>query len=156
MQFRCLAALAVLTFWSTATALAAPPPAEVMKPIMAVGVAVNSGNGAGLAGLYTSDAVVGDEFAPFAWTGAGAGQAWLGTLEKFLGSLKMSGFKAVAQEPTEYQTDGMNAYVVLPLVLTGMTSKPFHETGFLTFTLRKAYADWKITSQVWTTSSSSM
>lgn len=157
MRIRILAAACILSLICGAAAVAAQPPANIAKPIQTVIHATNTGKTAALAHLYTSDAVVVDEDAPFIWTGAGAGVAWLGAVGKAFQQMKMTGFKAAAGPASEYQHAGRNAYAIVPLTLTGTAGKKaFRETGTFTFTLRQFGGIWKISSQVWTTRSSSM
>ena len=157
MRYRTLAISFILSMGCGAIAVAAQPPANISGPIQTVIRATNTGKTAALADLYTSDAVVVDEEAPFIWNGAGAGVAWFDQVSKAFQQMKMTGFKAAAGPASEYERDGRNAYVIVPLTLTGTAGKKaFRETGTFTFTLRQVGESWKISSQVWTTRTAPM
>ncbi len=156
MKHHVLAAFCAIVVACTAAAGAAQPPAAIARIVKTVVGAEIPGSTAALAHLYTSDAVVVDEFPPFIWTGADSGRVWFVALDRVLANLKMHGLKVVAAPASEYLQTGNDAYEIVPLTLDGMEgAKASHETGTLTFTFRRSGSTWKISSQVWTTRTSS-
>lgn len=134
------------------TAAPSPPPAEITRLTDAVMTASNADNAAGFAGLYTDDAVVVDENAPFAWHGAGAGTAWWTLTHGIIQKLQLVSFKAAPQPPSEFTQSDTDAYMIVPITLTGTAAhKPFAETGTMTYTFHKTPTGWKISTQIWTT-----
>ncbi len=123
-----------------------------MQPVSQVIAATRGGDLHAVSGLYTADAVVVDEMAPFHWTGKNAGRSWLAAVGKFIAASKMTNFNLKASPPAEVQQAGSSAYVVVPILLTGLSGgKHVSETGFFTFALRKIGGSWMISNQVWTT-----
>lgn len=147
-----IAAMA-LVFPNAATARNMPvihPSGPVMKPVRAVLAAMANRNSAGVAGLYSNDATVADDQAPFQWTGADAGENWLSSVTDRWGKWRLAQFKPIAI-PSDIAWAKDTAYVVVPGTLVGtVPGKPYHQSGAFTFTLRKAGNDWKIASQTWT------
>jgi hypothetical protein len=91
-----------------------------------------------------------DDQRPFTWTGSNAGSEWLSDVNQYSKwSTKIAHFKGM---PVDIASDNThNAYVVVAGTFSGADpKKPWTQQGTLTFGLRKAGANWKITSQVWT------
>jgi hypothetical protein len=102
--------------------------------------------------LFTPDAVVIDEVPPFRWDGPHAASTWYAMLHGHLVAAHMRGFQVAIGAPIEYRQAGDGAYLIVPATLSGMAgTKPFHSTGSLTFTFRRIAGDWKIATDVWTT-----
>lgn len=140
-----------------APAAAATPPAAVMAPINAILAQTNADKGSGLDAYYTSDAVVVDEFAPYAWSGPTAAGQWWAGVDKLSAKMGTSGVHAAAQPVKHFGVTGDRAYVVVPLYISYVTKgKPEHETGLLTVTLRRSAGTWKIATQTWATATSTM
>lgn len=140
-----------------APASAAAPPAGVMATISAVLKDTNANDTSKLDGYYTSDAVVIDEFAPYVWTGTGAGTRWWTSLVAFNRKMSISNMKASMQSIQHFNVAGDKAYAVVPLTISfGYKGKPQKETGTLTLTLQRSGNDWKIATQTWGTLSNTM
>lgn len=154
MQLRIL--VAFLAFVATlasqsADAASAPPPA-ILKLANAVVRAANDNDSAALTGIFTGDAVVVDENAPFAWRGAGAGTAWWRVVGAEMRRVRMTHLRAVNVRISEFRQSATDAYLVQPMTITGMANgKPFAESGTTTYTFRKSGGTWLISTFVWTT-----
>lgn len=137
---------------AAAAAAPSPPPPPILKLVNAIVEATNTDNASALTGLYTNDAVVVDENAPFAWRGADAGAAWWHAVDAVLAKMKLTHLKATVVRVGEFQQSPTVAYLIEALSLTGRAAgKPFAESGTFTYTFRKAAGHWLISSQVWTT-----
>jgi ketosteroid isomerase-like protein len=135
-------------------ALGAPnvPPQPILKLANAVLHAADTNDPAELAGIYTSDAVVVDENAPFEWRGADAGTRWWSVVTRVTKRMKLDGLKAVNVRISEFRQSSTGAYLIEPMTITGMLDgRPFAESGTMTYTFRNADGKWLIATQVWTT-----
>lgn len=131
------------------------PPAAIMAPINAAVDAVNSENPAATKGLYTTDAVVVDEFAPFSWSGTNAGAGWIGTLQTMSAQQHITDVRGVLHPAASFSIQGNSAYASFPTdVHFTLNGKPQVEHGTFAFTLRKEGDGWKIVTQTWGTLSS--
>lgn len=138
---------------STLLAQAAPkPPAEITNLVNTLLRATNSDDSSLLAGIYTSNATVVDENAPYVWTGSGSGVAWWHVVDATLQKMKLSKMHAADLGISEFTQSSNDAYMIVPMLLTGSAAgKPFKESGTMTYTFHRAGNSWKISSQVWTT-----
>lgn len=146
--FLCVVAATAI---SASAAIAAYPPEiqPFMKPVNAVVLAMTDDTAQALAGVYTSDAVIVDDEAPYRWSGSNAAGAWLSALTTH-GKLHYASFKASAH-PMQVMRDSNSAYVVIFGTLRGTGPRTgLHQYAMMTFALRKAGAAWKITNQSWT------
>jgi ketosteroid isomerase-like protein len=136
-----------------AIAVAAPkaPPAPILKLANAVIGAANTDDASGLAGIFTNDATVVDENAPFVWRGAGAGIAWWHVVDAVTQKMKLTHLKAVNVRVTEFVQTPADAYLIEAMTITGSAAKPLAEAGTMTYTFHKTGATWLISSMVWTT-----
>lgn len=142
----------VLTVASQSTDAASAPPSAILKLSSAVVRATNDNDSAALNGIFTGDAVVVDENAPFAWRGAGAGAAWWRVVGAELRKVRMTHFRAVDIRISEFRQSATDAYMVQPMTITGMANgKPFSESGTMTYTFHKSGGTWLISTFVWTT-----
>ncbi|HZY99074.1 MAG TPA: DUF4440 domain-containing protein [Candidatus Baltobacteraceae bacterium] len=134
------------------SALAAPkpPPAAIMKLANAVIRSANTDNASGFAGLFTGDATVVDENAPFVWRGAGAGAAWWHVVQAVARKMKMS-VKAVNIRVSEFVQSPTDAYMIQAMTIAGAGAKPFAESGTMTYTFHKSGDMWLISTMTWTT-----
>jgi ketosteroid isomerase-like protein len=123
---------------------------SALVPVNTVKAAVKNDNAATITTLYTNDAVVVDEQAPFEWTGAGAGARWLEASRDWSKwSAKIAHLRASLAD-VQLDSSSGNAYVVMDGVFSSANpKKPWQQRGTLTFTLRKTDGSWKISSQVW-------
>jgi ketosteroid isomerase-like protein len=122
---------------------------DAVVPVKAVIAAIKNDDAAAISTLYSNDAVVVDEQAPFEWTGAGAGAEWLSASRDWSKwSPRIAHFRAVLANIQV--DDGGSAYVVAAGTFSSADpKKPWQQRGTLTFTLRKTDSSWKISSQVW-------
>jgi ketosteroid isomerase-like protein len=123
---------------------------HAVVPVKAVIGAIKSDNAAAISTLYTDNAVVVDEQAPFEWTGSDAGARWLSASSDWSKwSRRIARFRAVV---AEIQVDSSNgsAYVLVAGAFSSTDpSHPVQQHGTLTFTLKELNNSWKISSQVW-------
>jgi len=153
VNLRSLSAFLVFAF-APALALGAanPPPAPILNLANAVIRAANTDDPSGLAGLFTSDATVVDENPPFVWRGADAGTAWWRVVDAVMQKIKMTHLQAVNVRLGEFRQSAGNAYLVQAMTITGVTgSRPFAESGTMTFTFHDGAGKWLISTMVWTT-----
>lgn len=129
-----------------------PPPAPILKLANAIVHAANTDDASGLANIYTDDAVVVDENAPFVWRGPGAGVAWWHVVDAVVQKAKLKQFRATNVRMGEFRTSGADAYLVEELTIVGVSAgKPFAESGTMTYTFHNTGGKWLISTAVWTT-----
>jgi len=143
-------ALGLLATFGQAVA-ASGPSADIMKTINAF-VAETNANGP-LPGLYSATAVVVDEFAPFSWSGAGAGSQWWATLNTMMRTAHMTDLHATASAPASFSQAKGRAYASVPMAVHfKLNGKPHVEFGVMAFILARSPRGWQIASQTWATS----
>ncbi len=148
-----LGLLFLMTPSITNAATAPTPPREILALAQTVIDAGNANDATRLTQLYTDDAVVIDEGAPFRWTGPEAGVKWWQHVEKAVAAGHAT-LHATARPPTEYRVDreGDDAYLIQPVTVTiASGGKTRSEDGTQTYTFHKANGTWKISSATWTT-----
>jgi hypothetical protein len=146
------AALALALVPAGVSAAPQPPPAAISKLAEAIPHAANTDNASGLATIFTDDAVVVDENAPYIWRGAGAGVAWFHVVDTVVRKAGLKDFRATNVSVTEFQKTGTEAYMVQPMTIVGVIGgKPFVEPGTMTYTFHNTGSKWLISSAVWTT-----
>ena len=124
--------------------------AAVMKIINKVVDASGSFNLDAVADLYTPNASIADEEAPFSWNGETAGVQWVSTVEKTCKNYKLKNFKGKIGHVTVYLQTDESIYVVVPVDYSGeIKGEPFEEDGAFTFVFRLVSGKWLIKSQVW-------
>lgn len=124
---------------------------DAVVPVTAVIAAIKNDDAVAVSTLYSNDAVVVDERAPFEWTGSGAGARWLSASRDWSKwSRRIAHFRA-ALANIQVDAGSGNAYVVVAGAFSSTDpKKPWEQHGTLTFTLRKSDGSWKISSQAWT------
>jgi hypothetical protein len=143
--------LALAPLSALAQTKAIPPQAIVKLANVVVNVG-NTNDGSLLSGIFTSDAVVVDENAPFVWRGANAGTAWWNGLTVLMKRAHMGHLHVGAVRVGEYRQSPTDAYLVESMLITGtQAGKPFAESGTMTFTFHKAGGRWLISTEVWST-----
>jgi ketosteroid isomerase-like protein len=123
---------------------------EAVVPVEAVIAAIKSDNVAAISTLYSSNAVVVDDQAPFEWTGPDAGARWLlASSDSSKWSRRIAHFRAaLADIRVDSSTGG--AYVIVAGAFSSANPKePWQQHGTLTFTLKELNNHWKVISQVW-------
>jgi hypothetical protein len=143
--------LALAPLSALAQTKAIPPQAIVKLANVVVNVG-NTNDGSPLSGIFTSDAVVVDENAPFVWRGANAGTAWWNGLTVLMKRAHMGHLHVGAMKVGEYRQSQTDAYLVESMLITGtQAGKPFAESGTMTFTFHKTGGRWLISTEVWST-----
>jgi len=126
-------------------------PAEVLDIVTAVIKASSSFNLQSVADLYTPNAVIADDEAPYSWAGPTAGIQWVNAVEK---ACKINGITKLTAEilPVNvFQQSNEDVYVVVPVSYTGNQpgKQHFAVKGAFTFILREVNGRWLIKSQAW-------
>lgn len=135
-----------------AAAPTAPPPPAIVRLANRVLSSANANDASGFSGLYTSNAVVVDENAPFEWRGSDAGAAWWRGVQAVITKAHIAKLRATNVRIGEFRQSAGGAYLVESLTVTGMRgSNPFAEAGTMTYTFSNAGGKWLISTQVWTT-----
>jgi uncharacterized protein (TIGR02246 family) len=133
---------------------AQPPPPPIAALTQAVLDAANANDPSKLAGMYTDDALVVDENAPFAWRGADAGAQWWRSVQGGLAQRHVT-LRAIGSAPSDYMTDreGDDAYVTQKLtIIVTANGKTMSEHGTQTYTFHRTDDGvWKISRAIWTT-----
>jgi ketosteroid isomerase-like protein len=143
--------LSLLAFaLAVVAATPAQPPAQIVALTQAIVDASNSNVAAGLARIYTDDAVVIDENPPFVWHGAHAGVQWFSGVQQLLAG-SHSSMHAVAAAPLDFQInpEGDDAYLSQKFAISVTTNGTMNtEHGTQTYTFHKGDdGKWKISRQ---------
>jgi hypothetical protein len=139
-------------------ALAAPSvmsaaDAQLMAPIQKFIDSFNKGDSAGAAATHsgTDDLAITDEVPPFSWRGAKAFSAWAADLESDSKKKGITDQMVTIRAATREETDGQQAYVVVPAVYTfKQKGVAMREAAQMTFVLKKGAAGWLIHGWTWT------
>jgi ketosteroid isomerase-like protein len=128
----------------------------VLAPIVAAVKASNAGDRAGLIALFTADATVVDNFAPYRFTPPnGVGKWYDGFGADAAASHSTDGVIAI-KPPRYLHVHGDRAWAVVPTDYRyKLSGTPELETGALVFTLSRIGGEWKITSMSWAEASDS-
>ncbi|MDQ2839932.1 MAG: nuclear transport factor 2 family protein [Acidobacteriota bacterium] len=127
-------------------------PPEAARVVRSAILAVNTGDLKAVANLYTPDAMIVDEDAPYVWTGSGAGGAWLQVVGKATSEAGLTGFKGELGAIHYSDSTRNAAYVVVPVTYTGLkTGKRYREEGAFSFALQRVSGHWLIKGQSWAT-----
>jgi hypothetical protein len=145
-------AVVVWLFMGAAGAAQAPD-AQVLAPIQKFIDSFNKGDTAGALATHASgaDLVIIDEVSPYLWRGPQAFQTWAADLESDAKKLGMTDQMVTISAPTRMETNGDQAYVIVPAVYS------FKERGIamreeaqMTFVLKKGAGGWLIHGWTWT------
>jgi len=125
--------------------------AALEAPIQKMEQGFNTGNLDLVRSVHVAAPTIIDEPPPFAWSGPGSLDRWLGDLAKEEATTGKTEGKVDLGTPIRETVNGDRAYVVTPSAYTfKQKGKTMRETGTITFVLVKAGAEWKIESWVWT------
>lgn len=145
-------AVVSLVVGAAAGASAADP--QLMAPVKKFIDSFNKGDAAGAAATHsaTADLTIVDEVPPHLWNGPKAFPSWAADLEA---DMKKNGLTDAAvtlgAAPTREESDGQNAYVVVPAVFSfKQNGKAMREKAEMTFVLKKDASGWLIHSWTWT------
>jgi hypothetical protein len=127
--------------------------AQVMAPIKKFIDSFNKGDTAGAAATHAADAdlTITDEVPPFLWRGPQAFKEWSTALDADAKKRGMTEPVVTLKAPTRTETDGNQAYVVVPAVFTFKErGVAMREAAQMTFVLQKGAAGWLIHGWTWT------
>ena len=127
-------------------------PYDVMHIVTAVVKSLGSFDGQAVADLYTPNAVIADDEAPYSWNGPTAGIQWVSAVEKACKNIGLTKLKSTIQPVNVFQQSAGNVYLAVPVVFTGNLpgKQTFSVEGVFSFVLRLANGKWLIKSQTWT------
>ncbi|MDO3642045.1 MAG: hypothetical protein ACTHMI_12675 [Mucilaginibacter sp.] len=127
------------------------PVPDVVAVVKVVINASSSFNDQAVANLYTPNAVVADDEAPYSWNGLTAGVQWINSVERAVKINHISKFKARIDPINVYQQNVENVYLIVPVTYTGELPgrNSFKAKGAFAFVLRHIDDRWLIKTQVW-------
>lgn len=134
-------------------ARAQAPDPQLIAPIQKFIDSFNKGDAAGAAATHASNAdlAIIDEVPPYVWRGPQAFQAWSADLDADVKKRGMTDPVVTISAPTRVETNGDQAYVVVPAVFTFKEKGvAMREAAQMTFVLRKSAAGWLIHGWTWT------
>jgi len=129
------------------------PDPQVVAPINAFIDAFNKGDVAGAAATHAAgaDLAIVDEVSPYLWRGPQAFQKWAADLEADAKKQGISDQKVTISPPTRVETNGSEAYVIVPAVYTlKQGGVAMRGNAQMAFVLKKDAAGWLIHSWTWT------
>ena len=144
-------ALALAGTLALSPSVAAPAPEnEVARSVVAFVDAVNTGNRKAALAHFAADASISDDLAPFRWQGPAAAPQWLDAMEK---NGQHQGYTSIVMHlgrPVQVLVVGDRAYEsIAGTVSLKSKGRPLHESGLLTFALRRIGGQWKIGLMSW-------
>jgi len=127
------------------------PPPDVMEVIQAVIYSTDKFSTNGIAELYTPNAVISDDEAPYSWNGPTAGIQWVNSVEMACKDAHLTKFKASIDIVNTFHQNGDNIFVVVPVSYSGLlpNKRKYASKGTFTFVLRLTNGKWLIKSQAW-------
>ena len=109
----------------------------------------NAGDVDAFLAVHADDAIIVDEFAPYAWTGVGSARRWVESYGADSKARGISGGRVDYGKPLQATGDASAAYIVLPTTYRfTQNGKKMAAPGSMTFIVRKGGKDWRIAS--WT------
>jgi hypothetical protein len=136
-----------------AAATAGPPDAQMMAPIQKFIDSFNKGDSAAAASTHaaTADLAIIDEVSPYLWHGTQAFQAWSADLDSESKKRGITDEVVTVSAPTRVETNGDQAYVVVPAVYAFKErGAAMREGAQMTFVLKKGAGGWLIHGWTWT------
>ena len=124
---------------------------DVLAPVHQFVDGFNKGDTPAALAACASETAIIDEFAPFAWGGAGACSAWANAYEADAKKNGITEGFVTLGKPRHVDIAGDRAYVVVPANYSyKQNGKPMKEIGStFTLTLHKDTAGWRITAWSW-------
>src|SRR6202042_2364563 len=95
------------------------PPSDVMDAVTAAIEAINSFELKAVADLYTPNAVIADDEAPYSWNGPTAGVQWINAIERACKSNRLTNLKGTIEPINFFQQSEDNFYIVVPVSFAG-------------------------------------
>jgi ketosteroid isomerase-like protein len=144
---------AVLALGLALPAMSSAADPQLMAPIQRFVDSFNKGDAAGAAATHsaTDDLVIVDEVPPYVWRGAKAFSAWAADLEAYAKKHGQTDQSVAVAAPTREETDGQQAYVVVPVTYTlkekGVANRA---SAQMTVVLKKGASGWLIHGWTWT------
>jgi hypothetical protein len=126
---------------------------ELMAPIQKFIDSFNKGDAAAAAATHAAgaDLTIIDEVPPYLWRGSKAFSAWGADLESDAKKNGITEPMVTVSAPTRTETNGDQAYVVVPAVYTfKQRGTAMREAAQMTFVLRKGANGWLIHGWTWT------
>lgn len=132
-----------------ATPAAAGPAEDATAAVTTVLDKFNGGDIDAFFAAHRDGALIIDEFSPFVWGGPGSAQQWGNDYGKDAAARGISGGRIDYGKPLQANSDGANAYIVLPTTYR-FTQKgaKMAGAGSMTFVMTRVGGEWKISS--WT------
>lgn len=127
--------------------------AQLMAPIQKFMDSFNQGDMVAASATHAAEAglVIIDEVPPYVWRGAEAFKAWGADLDADAKRNGITEPKVTIAAATRTETNGDNAYVIVPAVYTfKQGGVAMRETAQMTFVLRKGATGWLIHGWTWT------
>jgi hypothetical protein len=134
-------------------ASAQTPDAQMMAPIKKFVDSFNKGDMTGAAATHAAgaDLTIIDEVSPYLWRGPKAFHAWSADLDADAKKNAITEPIVTISAPTRTETNGDQAYVVVPAVYTfKQGGVAMRETAQMTFVLKKGASGWLIHGWTWT------
>ena len=134
-------------------ASAQTPDAQLMAPIQKFIDSFNKGDTAAALATHAAEAdlAIMDEVSPYLWRGSKAFQAWSADLDSDAKKRGITDPVVTISAPTRAETNGDQAYVVVPAVYTFKErGVAMREAGQMTFALKKGAGGWLIHGWTWT------
>jgi hypothetical protein len=153
MRYLNLGAVVCLVVGMSSAAQAQATDPQLIAPIRKFIESFNKGDMAGAAAAHSSkgDVVIIDEVPPFVWQGAQALQSWAAALDADSKKRGMTDAKVTLGAPTRTETNGVDAYVIVPAVFSfNEKGVALSETAQMTFILKKDATGWLIHAWTWT------
>ncbi len=127
------------------------PPSDIMEVITTIINATNSFNIEAVSKLYTPNAAIADDEAPYSWNGPTAGVQWVNAVEKACKNNRLTKLTSKIEPINIYQSREDNVYIVVPVSYTGNLpgKQHFAVRGAFTFVLRDINGKWLVKSQTW-------
>ncbi|MET0215397.1 MAG: hypothetical protein ABW292_20475 [Vicinamibacterales bacterium] len=135
------------------TAGAQAPDAQLIAPIQKFIDSFNKGDMAGASATHaaTAEVSITDEVSPFLWRGPQALKTWAADLESDAKKRGITDQSVAISAPTRTETNGDQAYVVVPAVYTFKErGVAMREAAQMTFVLKKGASGWLINAWTWT------
>ena len=132
---------------------AQPASTELMAPIQKFIDSFNKGDATTAAATHAAgaDLTIMDEVPPYLWRGAKAFATWSADLESDAKKNGITEPMVTLSKPTRTETNGDQAYVVVPAVYTyKQRGTAMREAAQMTFVLKKGASGWLIHGWTWT------
>lgn len=145
-------AAAMLTPAIAHAAAPAQPPAEMLRAAYAVADASATVNAGLFKTAMTSNPTIVDEFAPYAWTGAGAIDRYTAALKAWLSANGLADLRVVIDTPRYWDVSGDRAWMSLPATfIYNAGGKANAEAGAYAMVFVRTGGHWRISSWAWST-----